>query len=164
MAWVQAAEDGQIADLIGGDFNCTPDSPMARELASSLGPSVQQLSGEEPFVTWDGLSAKPGAGKTIDYVFIRERTVFQSLEAVPHVAFAAVNPQQRLSDHLGIEAMLNLRPALSLARAVGPPSHSSLSRASAADRGPSSGPWLVGDTPAAMGPGFSTPSHEGAGN
>jgi len=44
---VQAAEDGQMADLVGGDFNCTPDSALYRELANSLGPSVQQLSGEK---------------------------------------------------------------------------------------------------------------------
>ena len=117
---VQAAEDGQIADLVGGDFNCTPDSPLCRELANSLGPSVQQLGGTAPFVTWDGLSAKPGAGRTIDYIFIRERIPCQEVQAGQHVAFTAVSLKQRLSDHLGIEAEVNLSPALSLTGQLSP--------------------------------------------
>jgi endonuclease/exonuclease/phosphatase family metal-dependent hydrolase len=116
---VQAAEDGQIADLVGGDFNCTPESPLCRELANSLGPRVEQLGGANPFVTWDGLSAKPGAGQTIDYIFIRERTIIQRQQAIPHVAFAAASLKQRLSDHLGIEAVVDLSPAHGLAGAVG---------------------------------------------
>ena len=122
---VQATEDGQIADLVGGDFNCTPDSPACRELANSLGPSVQQLGGADTFVTWDGLSAKPGRGQTIDYIFIRPRTIFQNLRAVPRVAFAAASLVQRLSDHFGIEAVVDLSVAPSLARAVGPQIESS---------------------------------------
>ena len=122
---VQAAADGQIADLVGGDFNCTPDSVLYRELVKSLGPSVQQPGGGGPFVTWDGLSAKPGAGQTIDYIFIRERTKGQTVQAVPHVAFSAASLEQRLSDHLGIEAVVNLSPAPSLAGTVSPPRKSS---------------------------------------
>ena len=117
---VQAAEDGQIADLVGGDFNCTPRSPLYRELEHSLGPSVQQLDGTDSFVTWDGLSAKPGAGQTIDYFFIRGRTTSQNLQAIQHVVFTAANLEQRLSDHLGIEAEVNLTPVSSLAGAVSP--------------------------------------------
>ncbi|HWV98299.1 MAG TPA: endonuclease/exonuclease/phosphatase family protein [Candidatus Acidoferrum sp.] len=111
---VLAAEDGQIADLVGGDFNCTPESPFCRELADCVGPSVQQLGGGEPFVTWDGLSANAGAGQTLDYIFIRGRNTLQNLRAASRVAFAAASLQQRLSDHLGIEAdmSLDLRPIL----------------------------------------------------
>ena len=120
VARVLAAEDGQIADLVGGDFNCTPQSPLYRELVDSLGPSVQQLGGADPFVTWDGLSAKPGAGQTIDYIFIRPRTTCNSLQAAAHVAFTAPGLEQRLSDHLGIEAVVNLSPASSLTAVAGP--------------------------------------------
>ena len=119
LAQVLAAEDGQIADLVGGDFNCTPESPLCRELVNSLGPSVQQLGGTDPFVTWDGLSAKPGAGQTIDYLFIRPRATCQTVQSVL-VAFTAAGLEQRLSDHFGIEAVVNLSPASSLAGAVGP--------------------------------------------
>jgi endonuclease/exonuclease/phosphatase family metal-dependent hydrolase len=106
---VEAAEDGQIADLVGGDFNSTPESCFCRELASALGPSVQQLAGAPPFATWDG-AGKPGKGQTIDYIFIKARTPLEDLRAVPHVAFTALTRQQRLSDHLGIEAVVNLCP------------------------------------------------------
>jgi endonuclease/exonuclease/phosphatase family metal-dependent hydrolase len=117
---VLAAEDGQIADLVGGDFNCTPDSAFVRELADSLGPSVQQLGGANPFVTWDDLSTKPGNGQTLDYIFIRERTKFQNVQAATRVAFTAANLKQRLSDHLGIEAEVKLSLEPSLAGVIGP--------------------------------------------
>ncbi len=59
---VLAAQDGQTADLVGGDFNCTPESALYRELEAGLGRSAVQLAGVPPFATWDGLSTKPGRG------------------------------------------------------------------------------------------------------
>ena len=115
---VQAAKDGQVADLVGGDFNCTPESPCCGELQSSLGPSVQQLGGKRPFVTWDGLSPEPGAGKTLDYIFIRARRPFLELRATPTVAFAAASQEHRLSDHFGVEAKVNLSPVADWLEAV----------------------------------------------
>jgi len=115
---VQAAEDGQIADLVGGDFNTTPDDPLYQELSRSIGPSVQQLGGISPFVTWDGLSAKPGSGQTLDYIFVRSRVPFQTIEATPRVAFQTANFEQRLSDHLGIETEVKLTVGPSLAKAT----------------------------------------------
>ena len=114
------SEDGQIADLVGGDFNCTPQSSLYRELANSLGPSVRQPGVADPFVTWDGLSAKPRAGETIDYVFIQPRSTCKTVQAVAHVAFTAAGLELRLSDHLGIEAVVNLSPASSLTAVAGP--------------------------------------------
>jgi len=107
---VLAAENGQVADLVGGDFNCTPGSPCWEELAASLGPSLQQRSGAPPFVTWDGLSREAGVGRTLDHIFVRARTAVPTLPAAPRVAFAAADRRQRLSDHLGIEAVLDLDP------------------------------------------------------
>ena len=111
---VKAAEDGQVADLVAGDFNCTPESPLFRRLSEAFGPSAQELSGNRPFVTWDGLSAKLGAGETLDHIFVCRRTPFETVQASPHVAFAAAQREERLSDHFGIEAVLRLRtePAL----------------------------------------------------
>jgi endonuclease/exonuclease/phosphatase family metal-dependent hydrolase len=111
---LQEAEDGQIADVIGGDFNCTPESSLYGELARSLGPSVQQLSGAD-FVTWDGLSEKPGGGQTLDYVFVRGCTPFQNMQATPRVVFTATSPAERLSDHLGIEAVVGFVQSPNLA-------------------------------------------------
>jgi endonuclease/exonuclease/phosphatase family metal-dependent hydrolase len=116
---VKAAEDGQNADLVGGDFNCTPGSVVYSELARSLGPSLQQLSGAPPFVTWDGLSTKSGSGQTLDHIFVRGRQAFPVVSAVPRAAFSAPTLQERLSDHLGIEAVLQLRSAPRLATAPG---------------------------------------------
>jgi endonuclease/exonuclease/phosphatase family metal-dependent hydrolase len=120
VARVRAAEDGQIADLVAGDFNCTPDSPLYRELSGALGPSAQELSGKSPFVTWDGLSGKPGAGETLDHIFFRRSAPVQSVRASPHVAFAAARREDRLSDHFGIEADLDLSTAAGLTAATGP--------------------------------------------
>jgi endonuclease/exonuclease/phosphatase family metal-dependent hydrolase len=117
---VQAAEDGQIADLVGGDFNCTPESPFFQELQQALGPTVYELGGEKPFVTWNNLSAKPGAGQTLDYIFVREHQVLQSVEAFARVAFAGPSPAQQLSDHLGLEAVVRFSPAAGLAGLDGP--------------------------------------------
>jgi endonuclease/exonuclease/phosphatase family metal-dependent hydrolase len=124
VAHVRGAEDGQIADLVGGDFNCTPQSPCYRELADALGPSVRQPGGADPFVTWDGLSSKPSAGETIDYVFIQPRTTCKTLQAVAHVAFTAPGRELRLSDHLGIEAQVDLSPAPILTGVIDPPRES----------------------------------------
>ncbi len=115
VARVRAAEDGQIADLVAGDFNCTPDSDLYRELSEALGPSAQELSGSQPFVTWEALSGEPGAGKTLDHIFVRWRTPFHSVSASQRAAFSAAQREDRLSDHIAIEAVLNLNVEPSLA-------------------------------------------------
>ena len=117
---VQAAEDGQMADLVGGDFNCTPQSPLYSELQQALGRTVYELSGQKPFVTWNNLSPKPGAGQTLDYIFVREHQPFQSLDAFAWVAFASPSPAQQLSDHLGLEAVVKLSPGARLAGLIEP--------------------------------------------
>lgn len=119
IAFIQATEDGQVADLVGGDFNCTPDSPLAHELTQGVGLSLQQIGGGEPFITWDGLSKKPRAGQTIDYIFFRERATFDNLQVSQHIAFCAGKVQERLSDHFGIEAVVNLNPARGFAGRLG---------------------------------------------
>jgi len=119
IARVQATDNGQIADLVGGDFNCTPGSALCKELARGLGPTLQQLSGGERFTTWDGLSKKPGTGQMIDYIFLRERTTFNNLQASQHVAFTSEKLEERLSDHFGIEAEVKLTPAHSITGALG---------------------------------------------
>ena len=119
IARVQAAEDGQIADIVGGDFNCPPESPLYQQLAAALGPNLQQISGADRFITWDGLSKEADAGQTIDYIFLRERASFANVTATEKVAFTNPVTQQRLSDHLGIEATLNLNPDTGVAGAEG---------------------------------------------
>jgi len=104
--WVHAAKDGQIADVVAGDFNCTPDSPQYRTLLQELGPSVQGISGELRFTTYDGLSTKPGAGQTLDHAFIRLGPDVEEVKASLRVVFNAERMKDRLSDHLGVETAL----------------------------------------------------------
>jgi len=82
-----------------------------RELETALGPSVQTLGGIRPFVTWDGLSSKSGAGQTLDYIFVRAHVTLKKMDVVPQVVFYTRNPRDRLSDHFGLEAVVSLNPA-----------------------------------------------------
>ena len=135
IAHVQSAEDGQVADLVGGDFNCTPDSELCQELIQGLGPNLQQLSHAAPFVTWDGLW-REGRAAMIDYIFVRERAVFQSLQASQHAAFKDQDLKQRLSDHLGIEATVELGPCSNFAGPANPPAEGAQYHAVLARRAP----------------------------
>ena len=114
---VRAAEDDQVADLVGGDFNCTPESSLCRELVDALGPSLLQSESGPASVTWDGLSAKPGAGETLDNIFLRACNRCPHPQGASHVVFTATSLSHRLSDHFGIEALFDLRGAPSLAGA-----------------------------------------------
>lgn len=117
LARVRAAEDDQVADLVGGDFNCTPESSLCRELFETLGPSLLQSGTGPASVTWDGLSAKPGAGETLDYIFLRPCSRFPHPQTTSHVVFTATSLSQRLSDHFGVEAQFDLKGAPTLAGA-----------------------------------------------
>jgi endonuclease/exonuclease/phosphatase family metal-dependent hydrolase len=108
LGWIRKAANGQFADLIGGDFNCTPDSADYRKLSRALGPEVEELKGPGHFVTYDGLSADPLRAQTLDYVFIRRGPQAGKLRASPSVAFTASGTQQRLSDHFGIQVPMSL--------------------------------------------------------
>jgi endonuclease/exonuclease/phosphatase family metal-dependent hydrolase len=101
--WVQEAHDGQIADLVGGDFNCTPESRQYQTLLQQIGPSVQAISGEPGFTTYDGLSSRPDAGQTLDHVFIRSSSSVEAVKASPRPIFTAERMKDRFSDHLGVE-------------------------------------------------------------
>jgi endonuclease/exonuclease/phosphatase family metal-dependent hydrolase len=111
LARVEAAPDGQVADLIGGDFNCTPASSLFRELSSKLGQNLEPSGGAPAFVTWDGLSSKPGCGQTLDYLFLRTRSSLRSVRGYSRQIFVASRLDQRLSDHFGVEAVVGLSSA-----------------------------------------------------
>jgi endonuclease/exonuclease/phosphatase family metal-dependent hydrolase len=116
VSWVHAAHDGQIADLVAGDFNCTPESPQYQALSQQIGPSVQAISGETGFTTFDGLSARPGAGKILDHAFIRVVSAVEGVKASPRAVFTAERLKDRLSDHLGVDIALKF----ALSPQVGP--------------------------------------------
>lgn len=110
LQWVHSARDGQVADVVGGDFNCTPDSVEFETLTRELGPTVNQVSQSGHFPTYDGLSLRPEAARTLDYIFIRARSGVAPSCARPRVAFAAEDPAARLSDHLGLQVSVRLTP------------------------------------------------------
>ena len=106
ISWVEQAQDGQIADIVGGDFNFTPESSEFRRFAAAIGPSVPQLAKEVALPTWDGLKSAPGAGRVIDHIFVRLRQPAADLRAGQHRVFTASRREDRLSDHMGVEAVV----------------------------------------------------------
>lgn len=105
-AWVRDADDGQIADLVGGDFNTTPDSPEFKLLSRELGQTAHDVAHLPFSPTYDGLSPDPKMAQTVDYLFIRPRTPINKLEAAPTITFTNGNPRQRFSDHVALEVAL----------------------------------------------------------
>jgi endonuclease/exonuclease/phosphatase family metal-dependent hydrolase len=113
--WVRDADDGQAVDLVGGDFNSTPDSPEFELLSRELGQTAHEVA-HVPFLpTYDGLSPDPKMAHTLDYLFIRPRTPINELEAAPALTFTNANPRQRFSDHVALEVALRFRPQSPLA-------------------------------------------------
>jgi endonuclease/exonuclease/phosphatase family metal-dependent hydrolase len=106
VAWVRDAEDGQIADLVGGDFNTTPDSPEFKLLSRALGQTAHEVAHLPFSPTYDGLSPDPKMAQTIDYLFIRPRATVNELEAAPAITFTNANPSQRVSDHVALKVAL----------------------------------------------------------
>ncbi len=104
--WIRRAEDGQIADIVGGDFNFTPGSSQFRRVNFLIGPSVHQLAATAPPPTWDELKPAAMDAQTLDHVFVRLRQQTMSIGASPRPIFTAASPSERLSDHTGVEATL----------------------------------------------------------
>jgi endonuclease/exonuclease/phosphatase family metal-dependent hydrolase len=103
VAWVREADNGQVADLVGGDFNSTPDSPEFKLLSRELGPTAHEVA-HVPFLpTYDDRSPDPKVAQTIDYLFIRPRSLISKLEAAPALSFTNANLRQRFSDHVALK-------------------------------------------------------------
>ncbi len=60
--WVRQAEQGQGADIIAGDFNCTPDSEEYLQLTRLLGADAHPPESQPHFVTYDGCRSDVAAG------------------------------------------------------------------------------------------------------
>ena len=107
--WVRGAEDGQTADVVGGDFNSTPDSAEFQTLSRELGQTAHQIAHVAFSPTYDGLSTDPKMAQTIDYVFIRPRRPINIIEATPSLALTNANLGERLSDHVALEVALRFQ-------------------------------------------------------
>jgi endonuclease/exonuclease/phosphatase family metal-dependent hydrolase len=107
--WITMAEDDQIADIVAGDYNCAPESEEFRHLVAAIGPSVNQLTRQVALPTWDACRPAHGGGLVLDHIFLRTR---QPVDGVcPHAqrVFASPRREDRLSDHMGLEASLKFR-------------------------------------------------------
>jgi endonuclease/exonuclease/phosphatase family metal-dependent hydrolase len=116
--WVHEAHDGQVADIVGGDFNFTPGSSGFRQVVAEIGPDIHQLAGDSVFSTWDDL--KPGAqtGEALDHIFVKVRQGEAGIGAYSRRIFAASRQQDRFSDHMGMEASLYFETSLRATPAV----------------------------------------------
>ena len=102
--WVRQAEDGQAADLIAGDFNCTPDSEQYAQLTRLLGVDATQLGPQPHFVTYDGCRSATTEARTLDYVFVRLREPRVACAVTVAPAMDTPRAEDRLSDHLAVKA------------------------------------------------------------
>lgn len=118
--WVREAEDGQVADLVAGDFNSAPESEPYQRLLESIGPGALELSHSQPICTFDGMNPDGPRHLALDHVFVHLRQPALSLRANPELTFTAAQRQDRLSDHCGLLVGLRLAPALNVKEDVRP--------------------------------------------
>jgi len=107
--WIEAAHDGQIADIVGGDFNFTPGSEEFGRFVSAVGFSAHQLAAVMPLPTWDGLQPARHPGQVLDHIFVKTKGVTEDIAAQAQRLFCASLLKDRLSDHMGVEVNLTLR-------------------------------------------------------
>jgi endonuclease/exonuclease/phosphatase family metal-dependent hydrolase len=109
IVWISNSHDGQVADIVGGDFNSTPDSRDFETLVRGIGPDVHQFAHDNAFPTWDGLKLAPEAAQSLDHIFINLRQPDYEIAAKQERLFGAARPQDRLSDHMAMEASLKFQ-------------------------------------------------------
>jgi endonuclease/exonuclease/phosphatase family metal-dependent hydrolase len=110
--WIDEAREGEVADIVGGDFNFTPESTEFDRLAGAVGKSVYELAGVAPLPTWDGLKPDARAPQTLDYIFVGLGHTGQEVDAQPRLVLCDSRRGERLSDHLGVESRLTIRNRL----------------------------------------------------
>jgi endonuclease/exonuclease/phosphatase family metal-dependent hydrolase len=107
-SWVRQARDGQIADLVAGDFNSEPGTPEYERLAAELGPGSLGISEPKPFATYGGVAKDHYGWLSLDHLFIRLPNPVPPALVDSRPVFDAHYPSERLSDHLGVEADVSL--------------------------------------------------------
>jgi endonuclease/exonuclease/phosphatase family metal-dependent hydrolase len=122
LRWVKETDDGQVADIVGGDFNCTPGTANFRELEEEFGPALGTSAGEARPATYGWLSPRTGEAQTLDHVFVLERSSWRLRGARTGLAFDSPRVDRRLSDHRGVTAAfwLQASPQLAGASAASP--------------------------------------------
>jgi endonuclease/exonuclease/phosphatase family metal-dependent hydrolase len=113
--WVRHADDNQAADVIAGDFNFGPESPLYTRLTQGLGLVSAASSEGAALVTYDG-GGRGGQLCSLDHVFIRLRGGAAGRLGDPETVFTPGTLKERLSDHFGVRVDLRLDAALLAAR------------------------------------------------
>jgi endonuclease/exonuclease/phosphatase family metal-dependent hydrolase len=112
LSWLATAPETD-AQVVMGDFNADPAEPtVARMRADGYRSAFAEANGADPAVTWlSGLQAPAmdtdGSPECLDYIWVRGRVRVESAR----LAFdrpAADDPTLYPSDHLGIEARLQI--------------------------------------------------------
>lgn len=106
LGWIEASDQGQLADIVGGDFNLVPGTGEFARLESGVGPSVSQLAGMPAFPTWDGGGLETQRAESIDHIFVRLKPRQEVVTVQVSRRFDGTAPGDRLSDHLGLEALI----------------------------------------------------------
>lgn len=109
--WITSSEDGQIADIVAGDFNFAPESEAFHRFVAAIGPSVNQLTRQVALPTWDGCQPARGEGLVLDHIFIRTRQPVDGICPGVQRVFAVNRRADGLSDPMGIEAALKFKTA-----------------------------------------------------
>ncbi len=110
--WLAGARDGQVADVVAGDFNFTPDSVEYRVAEGFLGQDLQVAAHEPHWPTYDGGGVGKGQVMTLDYIFLRGGAEVHSSPTMTEVVFAEGGQEGRFSDHLGLHAVMWLDDSL----------------------------------------------------
>ncbi|MCP5521548.1 MAG: endonuclease/exonuclease/phosphatase family protein [Verrucomicrobiales bacterium] len=116
--WVHEAKDDQVADIVGGDFNCTPGSANFHELEDAFGPALGTATGETRRATYGWLDARPGEARALDHMFVLARPGWRLRGTHTGLAFDSPRLDQRLSDHRAVTAAFWLRPSPQLTEAT----------------------------------------------
>lgn len=107
--WMGESEKGQVLDVVGGDFNCLPNSAEHRRLTAFLGPDLQTALRRSPGATFHAPGNRSRPAKTIDYFFCVGRGGWTLRNGASEVLFAAEGAADRLSDHFALQVALDFK-------------------------------------------------------
>ncbi len=115
--WVRQSEDNQIADIIAGDFNCTPDSQAYALLVQHFGEDLTSNHPNPHIITYLGSNHPSDPACTLDYAFLHTKHQQLSVTAQTH-PFTPQGNLTHLSDHIGLNVQLDIQIPTTLLSAI----------------------------------------------
>jgi endonuclease/exonuclease/phosphatase family metal-dependent hydrolase len=120
--WVQNANDNQIADIVAGDFNCTPDSPAYALLVHHFGEDLTSKHPNPHLITYLGSNHPSDPACTLDYAFLHTKHQQLAVTAQTH-PFVPQGTHSPLSDHIGLNVQLDIQIPTTLLSAISEEPH-----------------------------------------